>query len=460
MNCRSAVFLVVGALVAQTPSTLVPPLAPLAPAHFAQSRTALRAAIAADLPAGTRWVALVRGAGKSLDMGPFAQDQDFYWLSGVEEPELALLLTDTVDELLVPPFSRFAATWDGEFLAPGDATAQRTGFSTAGNVRSLATRLEELLAPGGDGKRPILLTPKSGAAPRGSTPGHTGGVVAAMTADKFDGRKSREAALADALASKYEGLEIRDLTPFVHALRARKAPAELTALRASAAIAAEGHIEAMRSARPGLYEFQIAAIARYVFSLRGAGTDAYGAIVGAAKNGCVLHYKKNSALVQDGDLIVMDYAATVRGYAADVTRTFPANGRFSPAQKKLVQDVYDIQQRLLADVKPGARLSALGSKCAALLAERGYRSDHGPCHHIGLAVHDPSVDVLSPGMVISVEPGAYLRKEGMGCRIEDTILITDSGYENLSAAAPSAPDAIEALMVERGVVEVPVGSAK
>lgn len=454
------IALLFSVVVAHAQEALPPPLDPMPAAHFAASRASLRAAITAGLPPNARWVALVRGAGKEIDMGAFAQDQDFYWLSGVEEPELALLLTDTVDEVLVPPFSRFAATWDGEFLAPGDETAQRTGFQTAGNVRSLATRLDELLAPGSDGKRPILLTPTSGTAPRGSTPGHTGGVVAAMTQDKFDGRKSREAALVDALASKYDGLEIRDLTPFVHSLRARKAPAELAALRASAAIAAEGHIEAMRSARPLLYEFQIAAVARYVFSLRGAGTDAYGAIVGAAKNGCVLHYKKNSALVQDGDLIVMDYAATVRGYAADVTRTFPANGKFSPAQKKLVQDVHDIQQLLLADVRPGARLSALGSKCAALLAERGYRSDHGPCHHIGLAVHDPSVDVLSPGMVISVEPGAYLRKEGMGCRIEDTILITESGHENLSAAAPSAPAAIEALMAERGVVEVPVGCAK
>jgi Xaa-Pro aminopeptidase len=95
-----------------------------------------------------------------------------------------------------------------------------------------------------------------------------------------------------------------------------------------------------------------------------------------------------------------------------------------------------------------------------MLADRGYRRDHGPCHHVGLAVHDPSVDVLAEGMVITVEPGAYLRKEGMGCRIEDTLLVTATGHENFSAALPSSPDAIEALMQARGIVEVPVGLPK
>lgn len=169
---------------------------------------------------------------------------------------------------------------------------------------------------------------------------------------------------------------------------------------------------------------------------------------------------KNDRKLRPDDLVVMDYAPTLHGYASDVTRTFPASGRFSPAQRKLVQDVCEIQQALLAMVKPGARLGDLGATCAQLLKERGYASDHGPCHHVGLAVHDPSVDELAPGMVITVEPGAYLRDQGMGCRIEDTVLVTATGHEVLSAGVPSTPDAIEALMRKKGVLDGKAGGAK
>jgi Xaa-Pro aminopeptidase len=441
------------------PVELPAPLAPLPKEEFRARRQAL-AQLVHEKSASA--VILVRGAGKQADMGPFVQDQDFLYLSGVSEPGLALLLvpgeggTLLRDELLVPPFSRFAATWDGTFLAPGEEAAKRTGFAAVGNVRALHRLLEELL-PERDGKRPDLFTLTEPAARLGSTPSKAAEAAQSQANDRFDGRPSREAALIGHLEGKHPGLAVKGLEPFLHRMRQRKSAAEIELLRQSAHIATEGIAEAMRASRPGLYEFQLAAVARYVFSLRGAGPDAYAAIVGAGPNGCILHYSVCTRELQPDDLIVMDYAPTLHGYASDVTRTFPASGTFSEAQRKLVQDVHDVQQALLAGVKPGARLSVLGAKCAELLRERGYRSDHGPCHHVGLAVHDPSVDVLEPGMVITVEPGAYLRDQGMGCRIEDTVLVTADGHENLSGHLPASPDAIEALMKERGVVEVPVG---
>ena len=434
------------------PAAALPgPVAALPPGHFAHQRDALRLAVGDG-------VILLRGAGKPASMGAFGQDQDFLYLSGVEEPDLAMLLAparsggDVVDELLVPPFSRFEAQWNGEFLAPGAAAAQRTGFATVGNVRQLQQRLEELLAAGQDGKRPVLwtvLTPEPGP---GGTPGSAAGAVQAQRNDVFDGRPGREDALKDKLAALFPGVEIKDLTPLLHRQRLRKTDGEIALLRASAAIAAAGHVEAMRRARPGMFEYQLAAAARCVFSLCGAGPDAYGAIVGAGRNGCVLHYMRNSAALQDGDLVVMDYAATVHGYASDVTRTFPANGTFTPAQRQLVQDIWEIQQALLAEVRPGAKLSQLGRRCEELLLAHGYRSEHGPCHHVGLAVHDPSADELQAGMVITVEPGAYLRDRGMGCRIEDTVLVTERGCEVLSAAAPSAPADVERLMAGKAAL--------
>jgi Xaa-Pro aminopeptidase len=192
----------------------------------------------------------------------------------------------------------------------------------------------------------------------------------------------------------------------------------------------------------------------------GAGADAYGAIVGSGPNGCVLHYMANTRQARDGELVVMDYAPSVHGYCSDVTRTFPVNGKFTDEQRKLVQDVYDVQQALIAEVRPGTTLSHLSGLCSKLLRGKGYRVDHGPCHHVGLAVHDVGGDVLEPGMVFTVEPGAYLRDAGMGCRIEDVVLVTESGCVNLSAHVPATPDAIEKLMREPGVQQLRVGVGK
>lgn len=433
----------------------------LPPGEFQARRLALAQAIRAaepDRPA----VVLVRGANADPGMGAFVQEQDFLYLSGVAEPGLALLLMPSaealaLDEILVPPFSRMSATWDGNFLAPGEATAQRTGFAAATNVRSLADRLDSLLAADEQGQRAVLYTLTQPAPRTGSTPSKAADSARAIQRDAFDGRSSREQALRERLLARYPGLEVRSLEPFLTRLRVQKSPAELVLLRAATQAAADGIAEAMRSARPGAYEYELAAVARYVHSLRGGGPDAYAAIVGAGPNGCILHYNKNDRQLRDDDLIVMDYAPTIQGYASDVTRTFPASGRFTPAQRKLVQDVYEIQQELLAMVKPGARLSTIGRRCQELLLQRGYRSDHGPCHHVGLAVHDPSVDVLAAGMVITVEPGAYLRDQGMGCRIEDTLLVTADGYESLSTGLPANPDSIEAFMQQPGLLRHPVG---
>lgn len=441
------------------------PAAPLPPQAFQARRAALAAAAVAAHP-GRRLVVAVRGGARAADMSAFVQDQDFLYLTGVAEPGLAMLLVVSADgalqrdELLVPPFSRFAATWDGRFLAPGDEAAQRTGFRTCGNVRRLGAELDELVSPDADGQRPIVLVLQQPAARLGSTPRKAAEAAQAIADDRFDGRSSREQAFAATLRQRHEGLELVALEPLLHPLRTQKSDPEIELLRQSARIAAAGIAEAMRGTRPGLFEYQVAAAARFTFSLHGAGPDAYAAIVGGGPNGCILHYNACDRRLEPDDLIVMDYAPTLHGYASDVTRTFPASGRFTEGQRKLVQDVHDVQQQLLAMVRPGARLSAIGARCAELLRERGYRNDHGPCHHVGLAVHDPSVDVLQAGMVITVEPGAYLRDQGMGCRIEDTVLVTADGCEVLSVGVPSTPDAIEALMAAPGLLDAALGPGR
>lgn len=446
----------------ESPSGLPERPAPPSIQEFAARRAAVARAAALRHP-GERVVILVRGALQTPDMGAFVQDQNFLYLCGISERNLAMLLVPDseghleIDELLVPPYSRFAATWDGNFLAPGETTAARTGFGQAGNVRALKRRLGELLTADQAGTRPLLYTAIRPSPRTGSTPSKASGAASAVARDSLDGRTSREAALKGILQGSHDGLRLIGIEPLLAHLRQNKSPHEIELLRASTRFAADGIAEAMKSTKPGMFEYQVAAVARYVFSLRGCGPDAYAAIVGGGPNGCILHYNKCDRKLLDSDLIVMDYAATLHGYASDVTRTFPASGKFTDEQRKLVSDVHSIQRELLAMVKPGASLSAIGRRCRELLRDRGYRSDHGPCHHVGLAVHDPSIDELAVGMVLTVEPGAYLRKQGMGCRIEDTVLVTENGHENLSGHLPSSPDEIEALMRQPGVIAVPVG---
>ena len=433
-------------------------VSPIQPAEYKQRRVALAAAIGEKHP-DEQVMVVLRGGPKQPDMGTFAQDQDFLYLTGVAEPTVAMLLIVdkgklSHDELLVPPYSPFSAKWDGRFLAPGEASAKATGFAEVGNVRSLHRRLKEL-DDYRDSEPWTIVTTTRPAARLGSTPSKSSQSASALTKDPLDGRVSREKAFAAAIGKIMPGAVVESLERYVNKMRPHKSDAELALLRRSTEIAAEGIGEAMRSVRPGAYEYQLAAVARCVFAMNGCGPDAYAAIVGGGPNGCILHYNACTRKLLDDDLIVMDYASTLHGYCSDVTRTFPASGTFTPEQRKLVTDVYEVQKALLEKVKPGARLSQLGGLCARMLVERGYKNDHGPCHHVGLAVHDPSVDVLQAGMVITVEPGAYLPKKGYGCRIEDCVLVTDDGCEVMSKGVPSHPDEIEAWMKKPPRIALP-----
>lgn len=427
-------------------------------------------------------IIVLRGAPKQAHMGKFEQDQDFFYLTGIAEPDAAAVLVPATGKQIVflRPFNRFTATWDGKFLPPTAETAALTKFDEARASNSLHRILGELIgvrteanetagdgaagtvAEGGaaDGEAKTIWTILQAAPGVTATPSSASAAATAQRRDRLDRRLSREQALRARLKELFDGVRVEDVTPAIHKLRGIKDAEEIRLITAATQAAVEGIAEAMKSTEVGIYEFQIAAAARYVFSRLGAGPDAYAAIVGAGPNGCVLHYSANSRKTVDGDLIVMDYGGTVHGYCTDVTRTFPANGKFTPAQRKLVEDILDIQNALIAEVKPGASLSTLGNMCSRMLLERGYSPVHGPCHHVGLAVHDLGGDRLEPGMVITVEPGAYLVDEAMGCRIEDTILVTEDGHVNLSGALPRSPDAIEALMREKGIAQVPVGLPK
>lgn len=280
-------------------------------------------------------------------------------------------------------------------------------------------------------------------------------------------------------------LEIVALDHLVHDMRLYKSPSEQAVMREAARISAEAHCRAMQVCAPGMPEFQLEAAINQIFQHHGSRSPAYPAIVGGGENGCVLHYIENTAPLRDGDLVLIDAGAELSCYAADITRTFPVNGRFSPAQRALYEVVLEAQLAAIKKVRPGnhwnlphlaavraltrglVRLGILNGDVNKLIKEEAYKPFymHRTGHWLGMDVHDvgdykvgEQWRVLEPGMVLTVEPGLYISSGtkgvakkwwGIGIRIEDDVLVTKTGNEVLSAGVPKAVDEIEALMAAR-----------
>ena len=251
-----------------------------------------------------------------------------------------------------------------------------------------------------------------------------------------------------------------------------KSSAEIALLKKAAEISALAHVEAMRSIQPGMREYEIAWLVQYVFSKFGCEYPGYPPICGSGPNSTILHYSSNRRKMQAGEVFCMDTAGEYHGYSADVTRSFPVSGKFTPEQLAIYNAVLKAQDVGIALCKPGSTVGQIGQKISQSLAEslvklgiiesagelRRYYM-HGFGHGIGLDVHDPMPGTLAPGAVLTVEPGIYIKANSpcdrkwwnIGIRIEDDILVTDTGPVNLSAGAPRKPADIERLMKEPGI---------
>jgi Xaa-Pro aminopeptidase len=243
-------------------------------------------------------------------------------------------------------------------------------------------------------------------------------------------------------------------------LRQVKDEEEIRRLRRAVEITAESILEAMRETRPGQYEYELEARIEYGFRRRGAERLGFPSIVGSGPNGTVLHYDENRRRMADGDLVVVDVGAEFGYYTADLTRTLPVSGRFTPRQRALYDLVLGAQQAAIDSVRPGTTLGALngiarshlrtrsGQLCGGVGCERYFL--HGLSHWLGMNVHDAGSYSrrLEPGMVLTVEPGIYLAAESLGIRIEDVVLVTREGGEVLSSGLPRTAEAVERAMAE------------
>ena len=253
-------------------------------------------------------------------------------------------------------------------------------------------------------------------------------------------------------SARVPGARVVDSVGMIAKMRMIKEPREIEKISKATDIAVLGHLEAMRRVRPGMREWDLKQIVEDTFRKNGSRRLAYGSIVGAGPDGCVLHYPRDDRAIQDGELVLIDAGAEFDHYASDVTRTFPANGKFSPEQRRVYEAVLRAQQAAMDKIRPGVTWDELSDTASKVLADAGYYDYyiHSLGHPVGLEVHDANLpDVpLAEGMVITMEPGVYMPEKRIGIRIEDMILVTKNGYKNLSEKLPRTPDAIEKLMAE------------
>ncbi len=379
----------------------------------------------------------------------FRQNEEFYYLTGWNEPGAIMLLAPKAhapgaapelgEEILyIPSHNRSEEKWTGPKLAPDDADAPaRTGFRTVRNVGQFDSDLHEVL--------------------KGFSTIYT-----ELSPEPESGEECFQAEMVKKIHEKAPQASLADFRMIVGRMRAVKSPGEIALIRKAVDASVEAHFAAMKAVKPGVWEYEIAALMKYEFERRGCEWPAYPPIVGSGFYSTVLHYDQDSNQMQDGDVVVMDVAGSYSGYASDITRTLPVNGHFTARQREIYDIVLGAQNAALAAAKPGAYVGRHGAKGLNEIAYEyinthgkdlhgqrlGQYFIHGLSHPIGLNVHDP-LDysrTLEPGMVITMEPGIYIPEEKIGVRIEDDILITPDGNELLTGRLPRAIDEIEKVM--------------
>ena len=394
----------------------------------------------------------------------FRQDSDFYYLTGFEEPEAIAVIAPASEHkytLFVRPRDPEQEIWVGR-RAGVEGAKSAFGAQESFPITEFEEKLQDLL----DGAEKLYYR-------------------LGVNTD-LDSAIIKKIAQMRALNRKpiHPPRTIIDPATIVHEMRVLKSPEEVELMQRAADIAAEAHVEAMKAVRPGMKEYEVEALIEQVFRRRGAAGPSYTSIVGAGANATVLHYINNDGQLRDGELLLVDAGAEYKGYASDITRTFPINGRYSKAQREIYDLVLETQMSCVEMVRPGVthdelknhsvemltegmvKLGLLKGEPRELIKEEKYKQFymHGLGHLLGIDVHDVGIyyydkqsRALEPGVVMTVEPGIYVAPDtkdipeqylGIGVRIEDDVLCTANGPRVLTTKVPKQPDEIEALMAK------------
>jgi Xaa-Pro aminopeptidase len=388
----------------------------------------------------------------------FTQEDNFYYLTGHNEEGAGLIilpapkpgaagaavagdpLNGEREILFLPAKDPAKEKWNGVRMSPGDPGIDaRTGFAAVKPFTEMRAAVEKSAKV-----YPTLSTN--------------------LPYEKELGGYPHEKNVVDWLQLIAPQDKLKDVRQAIYSLREIKSPGEIAFLTKAIELSLDAQFEAMKMMRPGLYEYQIAAKMVEVHAMGGSEAEGYAPIVGAGPNSVALHYDKLSRKIEDGDIVVLDVGAQYSGYSADITRTLPANGKFTARQREIYDIVLGAQNAALAALKPGVDFCRKGDKSVYRISydyinshgkdrhgkSLGQYYIHGLGHDIGLDVHDPGENCqpLQPGMVVTMEPGIYIPEENLGVRIEDDVLITPDGYKLLSERLPRDADAIEKIMAD------------
>ena len=388
------------------------------------------------------------------DFFPFRQQSDFYWLTGINEENAFLVIApDYPDEtmrevLFIEPYDEVKATWQGEMLDAKQAT-ELSGIKTVKGSDAFWMTLNDFAYSGyGD---TIFLN--SYEYPKYE--------CAVGTIQQRFVKQVKE---------RYPMHQFGRTAPILNALRMVKSKEEIEVMQQACDITAKAFRRCLATVKPGMYEYEVQAEIDYVFKQNNATGHAYAPIIAGGKNGCCLHYSKNQSLLNDGDLLLFDIGCELNNYASDLSRTIPVNGKFTERQKECYNAVLRVMKEITKLYKVGGTIDQINKTTGQLMeqemvalglftADELKRQDpdkplykkylmHGMAHHIGLDVHD-SIDKFkpfAPGMILSCEPGIYIREEGIGIRIENDLLVTDGEPINLFEGLPTEIEEIEAAM--------------
>jgi len=415
-------------------------------AEYAARRSRLMALI----PDG---VAVIRGAQPSASYFRYAQNNDFMYLTGAEIPNAVLivdgaqktstlLFTSTVEAARAEGISaelvKNPAGYTGiERVVPIEMLdTLLLGIATRSKVVYTCFRPEELFREASNEKLRTLQQN--------------------TTLNPWDGRLTRELQFVKLFRERFPQVELRDCSPIIWELRTIKSPAEIEVLRRAGRIGVKAHTELLKAARPGKLEYELSAVVNFVFEKEGAQESAYGVIISSGENHPYVHYARHDRQLKDGDFLVVDAGPDLDYYDIDITTSFPANGRFTLRQREVYEASLAVHVANLKVYRPGLTLEQCRKEVEDILTKQGFdltkdyftRMRGGFGHFVGMATHDVggSPQVLKAGMVFANEPYMTWPGEDLGVRVEDTVLITETGCENLTAGIPRTVKEIEDAM--------------
>lgn len=424
-------------------------------------------------------VAILSGTTERRGESALRQSNQFFYVTGVTEPRALLVIDGRTrrSTLFLTPRAAGRERAIGPYLDVGDSSARVTGLDAIAPRDSFATMLARVAA-----EKRLIFTPLRPEVLGSESAGDVQAYVRTTKSDPWDGHASREEAFIAHLKAAAPESEVRDLDPILDALRAVKSPREIAVIRAATRLAGLGIMEAMRDAQPGMYEYELEAAAEYVYKRGGAYGESYFPLIAAGPNMPYTHYHKNDARLNDGDLVQFDWAPDIGNYTSDVTRVFPANGKFTPRQREFYTIYLRLYQALLSSIRVHVtareimdsavvkmekimgdyRFTDPKIKTTAEAFVNRYRpSPNGSGrggggslgHSVGMEVHDVRnpTPTLEPGYVFTIEPQMTMPGGALSVRLEDMILITETGFENLSAFVPVEIRDIERLMAQPGL---------